>query len=265
MKIVYAADLHENRKAYEELLKLVSLTRPDLVILGGDYFRPSRSATSQLRFIEEYLASWLVQLAVPVYFIYGNTDIPLAIERLGQVSERVRLLDLHPVALGDGLTLRGYGMVNISPFKIKHYERRDLASDQYEASQPYLLSGTGNELVEAEPVTLDQLPSIEEELQSIEGGPDSIWVMHAPPYDTKLDMISRTQHVGSRAVRAAIEKHQPLLTLHGHIHESPSISGSWTDRIGETVCVNPGSGTSLYAVTIQIRNNQILNLSHTVL
>jgi Icc-related predicted phosphoesterase len=42
--------------------------------------------------------------------------------------------------------------------------------------------------------------------------------------------------VGSHAVRAVIEKYQPLLTLHGHIHE-----GKGTTRLGRTLCINPGS------------------------
>ena len=42
--------------------------------------------------------------------------------------------------------------------------------------------------------------------------------------------------VGSTAVRSVIERHQPLLGLHGHIHEA---RGAKT--IGRTVCLNPGS------------------------
>jgi uncharacterized protein len=45
--------------------------------------------------------------------------------------------------------------------------------------------------------------------------------------------------VGSTAVRALIERHQPVLSLHGHIHESKGIA-----RIGRTTCVNPGSAYS---------------------
>jgi Icc-related predicted phosphoesterase len=41
---------------------------------------------------------------------------------------------------------------------------------------------------------------------------------------------------GSEAVRALIEKYQPPLSLHGHIHESRGVA-----RIGRTVCLNPGS------------------------
>jgi len=42
--------------------------------------------------------------------------------------------------------------------------------------------------------------------------------------------------VGSRAVREAIERTQPLLGLHGHVHESPA-----GEKLGRTLCINPGS------------------------
>jgi len=73
--------------------------------------------------------------------------------------------------------------------------------------------------------------------------------LHAPPYDSRLDdapeldkelkptySASKLIPVGSTAVRAAIEKHQPLLGLHGHIHESKG-----NCKIGRTICLNPGS------------------------
>ena len=45
-----------------------------------------------------------------------------------------------------------------------------------------------------------------------------------------------TASVGSTTVRQVIEKYQPLLGLHGHIHEAKGVA-----KIGRTVCVNPGS------------------------
>lgn len=74
---------------------------------------------------------------------------------------------------------------------------------------------------------------------------------HCPPYRSKLDTAPKLQSdlsvvmeggqpllipVGSHAVRTVIEREQPMLALHGHIHESRGIA-----RIGRTVCVNPGS------------------------
>ena len=78
---------------------------------------------------------------------------------------------------------------------------------------------------------------------------NAIFNIHVPPYASNLDEAPELDEnlrpkyagnalkpVGSTAVRAAIEKHQPLLGLHGHIHE-----GRGSSRIGRTLCINPGS------------------------
>jgi Icc-related predicted phosphoesterase len=71
------------------------------------------------------------------------------------------------------------------------------------------------------------------------------------------------EHIGSRAIRRWIERHQPLLTLHGHIHESPKQSGSFFDRIGSTVVINPGaSGRRPHWVLLDLEN--IAALEHSV-
>lgn len=81
-----------------------------------------------------------------------------------------------------------------------------------------------------------------------------IFNFHVPPLDSTLDscpqldwstdpptpVVSAGQIVfagaGSKAVRSAIEAHQPMLGLHGHIHESQGVV-----KIGRTTCLNPGS------------------------
>jgi Icc-related predicted phosphoesterase len=44
--------------------------------------------------------------------------------------------------------------------------------------------------------------------------------------------------VGSIAVRSFIETNKPLITLHGHIHESARLTGEWKDIIGNTTCLS---------------------------
>ncbi|HTU15765.1 MAG TPA: hypothetical protein VMF31_11250 [Solirubrobacterales bacterium] len=78
-----------------------------------------------------------------------------------------------------------------------------------------------------------------------------IFNLHVPPYDSQLDTAPeldedknvvmagsepKTVPVGSTAVRDVIERHQPMLALHGHVHESAGAV-----RIGRTLCINPGS------------------------
>jgi uncharacterized protein len=77
----------------------------------------------------------------------------------------------------------------------------------------------------------------------------AIFNFHAPPYGTgldeapALDATLRPMHggavmkpVGSTAVRDAIAKHQPMLSVHGHIHESRGVK-----KMGRTLAINPGS------------------------
>lgn len=84
-----------------------------------------------------------------------------------------------------------------------------------------------------------------------EDGRQVVFNLHCPPYDSGLDTaalldenLSPVMHagqpvqgpVGSTAVRQAIERYQPILSLHGHIHESRGVS-----KIGHTMAINPGS------------------------
>jgi Icc-related predicted phosphoesterase len=91
--------------------------------------------------------------------------------------------------------------------------------------------------------------------------------MHSPPFGTKLDQIEGGTFTGSRSIKEFVERTQPLLTLHGHIHEAPEISGSYVDRIGKTLCVNPGQFTGgrkrLHAVTFEIESVEE-SLQHTL-
>jgi Icc-related predicted phosphoesterase len=76
----------------------------------------------------------------------------------------------------------------------------------------------------------------------------SIWLFHAPPHQTTLDRAALDGktvdyapvdvHVGSIAIRRFIERRQPLVTLHGHIHESARLTGEWHTQVGRTHAMN---------------------------
>lgn len=102
-----------------------------------------------------------------------------------------------------------------------------------------------------EPELADRL---EELASQLDPRMPALFNLHCPPRDTQLDRAPaltadlklvleggepRMIHVGSSAVRALVEKYRPILSLHGHIHESKAI-----ERIGLTTCVNPGSAYS---------------------
>jgi len=87
--------------------------------------------------------------------------------------------------------------------------------------------------------------------QTLDDPSRAIFNLHVPPYDSGLDTAAELDEdlsvvmagsepnmipVGSTAVRELIERYQPLLGLHGHVHESAGAT-----RIGRTLCINPGS------------------------
>jgi Icc-related predicted phosphoesterase len=100
--------------------------------------------------------------------------------------------------------------------------------------------------------TEENLAEIIERMTSrVERKQNCIFNLHCPPYNTAIDVAPQLDetlkpvisgggikmiHVGSQAVRQAIEKHGPLLGLHGHIHEARGFA-----KIGRTLCINPGS------------------------
>lgn len=92
---------------------------------------------------------------------------------------------------------------------------------------------------------------IEELASQVEDMDRCIFNIHCPPYDSELDAAPQLDQnfkpklqggelkmipVGSTAVRSMIEKYQPFLGLHGHIHESKGMT-----KIGKTLVINPGS------------------------
>jgi Icc-related predicted phosphoesterase len=90
-------------------------------------------------------------------------------------------------------------------------------------------------------------PMLEALVAQVKDKSKAIFNFHAPPYGYALDLApeltanliqaaDRKIHVGSRAVAKMIEKYQPLLGLHGHIHESRGVQ-----KVKKTTILNPGS------------------------
>jgi hypothetical protein len=93
------------------------------------------------------------------------------------------------------------------------------------------------------PAYAGTLPTIEQELRQLprpQNKRKAVYVIHMPPAKLGLDVCRRGEAVGSRAIYDFLIKKQPLLSLHGHIHESPEVSGIWQAQLGKTICIQPG-------------------------
>jgi uncharacterized protein len=74
-----------------------------------------------------------------------------------------------------------------------------------------------------------------------------IFAPHAPPYGTRCDLIRSGEHVGSRSLRAFVDREQPDVVLCGHIHEARAV-----DRLGTTQVVNPGPVSAGHYALIEV-------------
>ncbi|MBR9693344.1 hypothetical protein GOV07_05485 [Candidatus Woesearchaeota archaeon] len=95
----------------------------------------------------------------------------------------------------------------------------------------------------------DHYPELEEQLKTKEWKAlkwdKVIFLSHAPPHGTTLDDVGEPDeewHVGSKTLTKLIKRKKPLLVLAGHIHECFNTS----DKIGQTLCENPGPSGKLY-------------------
>jgi Icc-related predicted phosphoesterase len=272
MRLVYAADLHGDIDSYRSLLDLATTTDARAAIVGGDLLPHAITLRTALQVQRDFIAEQLRPLLawfrarhpeIDVYLLPGNDDWAGAImdldglEQAGlafQLHERVFPLTPQPPLPGGErgsraatgvraeLWLAGYACVPLTPFSIKDYERRDDGPlPPFSFGMAYT-SGSG-EIQPADAEALAAQPSIAEALAALAQRSDpqrTIYVCHTPPFDTPLDTMPRGRHVGSKALRAFIEQHAPPLTLHGHIHESPELSGRYAAQLGATWSINPG-------------------------
>lgn len=265
MRILYVTDLHGDAAKYERTLQAVREEGVSAVINGGDMLPRGAGADGQEAFIRRFLDRHFDlydEDRVAYVTSLGNDDLRVFDELFEDVCSRhpsvVNLAQRRHVL--DGFEFIGMNWVVDYPFRLKDRCRMD--HDGYEFQTQL---GTGVLSTPGGFLELDDwfayarsLPTIEHELARLVRPSDmrrTIYVFHMPPSGLGLDQCGHGPRVGSEAVRDFIEREQPRLTLHGHIHESPGASGTWLARLGETVCVQPGQsdgGGRLTWVTIDV-------------
>jgi Icc-related predicted phosphoesterase len=261
LRVVFSSDLHASFKHYRALLDTALDERADLVVLGGDLLPDDLSGTG----LADTQRGWVEEALRPLVESYrergggrvlanpGNHDTRVGFEEL-IATGHVEPLHGRTVDV-DGWTFVGYGTTPPTPFIVKDFERLDDAGPPREP-QPRRswVSGEGTmEMVE--PLGyFARHRTIREELGALSwGGGRVVFVSHCPPLDTPLDLMYGPTHIGSRSVLDFILARQPALSLHGHIHESPEMSGSDRTTLGTTLSLNAGqSSRTLHMVSIEL-------------
>lgn len=257
---LYVTDLHGNRWKYERTLALARELRAFLVVNGGDMFPHGRLHDQQGRFIGEFLD--------PHFALYQSAGI----RYLGiPANDDLRVLDplfesvcaKHPL-IGNIAARRvsagphdfiGINLVTDFPFRLKDRARMDTKDFTFppQFGAGILSIPGGWEEIPDWPARARTLPTIEQELESLPQPQDpgkTVYVIHGPPAGIGLDVCRGGDAVGSPATFRFLESRQPLLSLHGHIHESPEESGAWKSAIGRTVVIQPGQSSAGLTVVI---------------
>ena len=255
MLVLFASDLHGDGTLYESCLGTIESKRPSLVLLGGDLL-PNWAPVEHLledqrAFVRGQLRGFLQSIrcldeAVDIGLMLGNEDSHALQDELIILSrdEHIHILDARGFTTSSGWTVRGFNLIPETPFALKDADRKDCESDQvkYGHINAFRSTQSGLEKISVGEWLTSHI-SIAAELDRLgplEDPSHTIFVSHSPPYNTSLDVMMDGSHVGSRAIRRYIEANRPLVSLHGHIHESYHLSGSYVCRLGETVCFNPG-------------------------
>jgi Icc-related predicted phosphoesterase len=223
----------------------------DAVVLGGDLLNVPAVGQCRVKgqraFLDEVLAPILRRTRRPIYAIPGNDDLVGAIEpAFAALEAEGVLVPLHGRALplGEGWTIAGYGCVPLTPFAYSDYDRVDVPGWRPSRPKTRVLASSPAGARNATDAELRARPTMEAELATLAeqaGDPArTVWVTHSPPHEV-LDQMHGGARIGSRAVRALVERLQPPLTLHGHVHEAPVLLKRILERVGRTVCVNPGT------------------------
>ena len=236
----YETDLHGVHRTARGEEQLAALKR-DIADVGYYSFLTTEKEASRLasdepgrdellaRLMNERVQEWL-ELAterladanVPMYLIPGNDDEFVIDEILNQPGHAPVNADGKVLDIPGDLQLLASGWSNYTPWQTPREESED-------------------ELY----ARLDALA------RQVRDPRRAVFMIHVPPHDSGLDTAPLLDEnlrptvsagdvlrgpVGSTAVRRVIEQYQPLVTIHGHIHESGG-----ERRIGKTLCINPGS------------------------
>ncbi len=256
---VYVTDLHGNRWRYERALALAREAGAELLVNGGDLLPHGRVHDEQARFIAEFLDPYFAacaQRGIRCVVIPGNDDLAAHDALLDAVCGKypfVSNVARRLAALGP-YDVVGLDLLADFPFRLKDRARMDTRDAPFppQAAGGLLSVPGGWKEIPDWPAYARTLPTIADELAALPAPRDSgraIYLLHGPPAGVGLDVCRGGAAVGSRAVRAFLERVQPLLALHGHIHESPEESGAWKAAVGRTVCLQPGQAPgSLTAV-----------------
>lgn len=251
----FVTDLHGKTGRYEVLLREILQKKPSFVFLGGDllpHIRKSDWQKGQLKgdFVEDYLIPGFSRLRKQlgcnypeVFLILGNDDHRSEEQKfaVGEEKELWKCLNNKVFKFGPYFIF-GYPFVPPTPFLLKDWEKYDVSRYVDPGCVP---PTEGFRTIE--PDYDPEYDTIQSDLKHLTENismEKAVFLFHSPPYKSCMDRASLDNqkfehvpldvHIGSIAIQRFIAEKQPYITMHGHVHESARLTGSWQEQTGRT-------------------------------
>lgn len=251
----FVSDLHGSLERYDKLFAAIEKDLPPALFVGGDLLpHRMKSLPDGRDFITDYLFPELQRLQnrlednyPQIFLILGNDDPASEEKRFleGAAEGLFQYINQKKVEFGP-YKIFGYSFIPPSPFQLKDWEKYDV-SRYVDPGCVHPTEGFRT----VDPGWDVEYATIKDDLESLAENEDlekAVFLFHSPPYKTWLDRADLDEkmidyvpldvHVGSIAIRRFIEERQPMLTLHGHIHESTRLTGHWKQEFNRTVAFN---------------------------
>jgi Icc-related predicted phosphoesterase len=199
-----------------------------------------KEAVKTMQHWMEYADTRLEVSGIRCFVCPGNDDM-FEIDEVIKQSKHINLAEGKVIQLDENHEMINAGWSTPTPWNTPREESEDQLRHRIQ-------------------VMIDQLKNVK----------NSVFNLHNPPYGSGLDEAPELTKdlrpayagrslvpVGSHAVLELIEKYEPLLTLHGHIHE-----GKGTRKYKRTLCINPGSMYEqgmLHGAVVELKPNKVGN------
>ena len=260
MKVLYFTDLHGSRWKYQRSAKLAITQKVDVVINGGDILSYLDDDVSD--FIANVFrpsCAMLNRAGILFLFMAGNDDPIVFDQDIANATKDYPLV--HNIAQRK-ISLGRYDFIGMNWVNDYHFRLKDRCRLDYfgapikQQDGPPVLFMQSTQIDNWEEY-VRRLPTLQDELQRLPKPrrlARPVYVIHMPPYHLGLAMVNRRglgrADVGSKSVYDFIQTRQPWLTLHGHIHESPELTGVWLKKVGRTTVIQPGQNDALSFVYV---------------
>ena len=254
MRFLYSCDIHGDKNKYEKLIEVAINENIKYMVWGGDLL-PKRGGERKIiqaeflkgNFLDDYF-NRLKENNIVCILIPGNDDLEEFDKNINEYCNRYNnIININKAKYNvEDISFIGLSDVLDNPFRNKNRVLMEdgLKMEKQLSDKIWVEKGTKVISVEEWKIyretKIPRMKDILNDLPILENNKKTIFVFHDPPYGIGLDECQGNIKVGSKEMANYIEKSNAYMSLHGHIHESPIISGKWYNELGNTLCIQPG-------------------------